>query len=157
MYSRNDYRYYLEHRASQSDDFLMHYGVKGMKWGKHAKRTQLEVLPYEPYKREYWAGPEYNFASNMWLAGQYANQIAGITGQVAEYKKNEELMKQGLNARFSRLMSKPAREVLSSVSKAGRGKRKKQKSLIKKIANAPIRNARWGGAYVRKGIENLFY
>ena len=35
MYSRNDYRYYLEHRAVQSDDFLMHYGVKGMKWRHH--------------------------------------------------------------------------------------------------------------------------
>lgn len=35
MYSRNDYRYYLEHRLEESDDYLAHYGVKGMKWRKH--------------------------------------------------------------------------------------------------------------------------
>lgn len=34
MYSRNDYRYYLENRLMHSDDFLAHYGVKGMKWHK---------------------------------------------------------------------------------------------------------------------------
>ena len=34
MYSKNDYRYYLEHRLAQSDDFLAHYGIKGMKWKK---------------------------------------------------------------------------------------------------------------------------
>ena len=43
MYSKNDYRYYLEHRASQSDDFLMHYGVKGMRWHKHLKRKFEDV------------------------------------------------------------------------------------------------------------------
>lgn len=35
MYSKNDYRYYLEHRLEESDDYLAHYGVKGMKWHKH--------------------------------------------------------------------------------------------------------------------------
>lgn len=34
MYSRNDYRYYLEDQLAHSDDFLAHYGVRGMKW-KH--------------------------------------------------------------------------------------------------------------------------
>ena len=35
MYSKNDYRYYLENKIIHSDDFLAHYGVKNMKWGKH--------------------------------------------------------------------------------------------------------------------------
>ena len=34
MYSKNDYRYYLENQLMHSDDFLAHYGVKGMKWRK---------------------------------------------------------------------------------------------------------------------------
>ena len=46
MYSQNDYRYYLEHRLMESDDFLAyyglvsgeaylaHHGVLGMKWGQ---------------------------------------------------------------------------------------------------------------------------
>lgn len=42
MYSRNDYRYYLEHRLEESDDYLAHYGVKGMKWKKH------KVTEYDP-------------------------------------------------------------------------------------------------------------
>lgn len=39
MYSKNDYRYYLEHRLLVSDDYLAHYGVMGMKWGvRHDKQ-----------------------------------------------------------------------------------------------------------------------
>lgn len=37
MYSKNDYRYYLENQLAHSDDFLAHYGVKGMKWKQHLK------------------------------------------------------------------------------------------------------------------------
>ena len=39
MYSNNDYRYYLEHRLAESDDYLAHYGVKGMKWKHHLKKA----------------------------------------------------------------------------------------------------------------------
>lgn len=35
MYSKNDYRYYLEDQLYHSDDFLAHYGIKGMKWKQH--------------------------------------------------------------------------------------------------------------------------
>lgn len=34
MYSKNDYRYYLENQLMHSDDVLAHYGVRGMKWHK---------------------------------------------------------------------------------------------------------------------------
>lgn len=43
MYSKNDYRYYLEHRLEESDDYLAHYGVKGMKWRKHKAGLQNEL------------------------------------------------------------------------------------------------------------------
>ena len=43
MYSKNDYRNYLEHRLAESDDFLMHWGVKGMKWRHHIRKA---VEPY---------------------------------------------------------------------------------------------------------------
>ena len=40
MYSKNDYRNYLEHRLAESDDFLMHWGIKGMKWrNKYERRA----------------------------------------------------------------------------------------------------------------------
>lgn len=35
MYSKNDYRYYLEDQLMHSDDFLAHYGIKGMRWKNH--------------------------------------------------------------------------------------------------------------------------
>ena len=45
MYSKNDYRYYLEHRMSE-ENYLAHYGVPGMKW-KHKKNSsgdhQIEI------------------------------------------------------------------------------------------------------------------
>ena len=40
MYSKNDYRYYLEHRLSESDNHLAHYGVKGMKWSNKRLAAQ---------------------------------------------------------------------------------------------------------------------
>lgn len=43
MYSKNDYRYYLENQLTYSDDFLAHYGVKGMKWKQH-KKTQDSMV-----------------------------------------------------------------------------------------------------------------
>ena len=42
MYSKNDYRYYLENQLVHSDDFLAHYGVKGMKWKQH-KKSNLDI------------------------------------------------------------------------------------------------------------------
>lgn len=41
MYSKNDYRYYLENQLIHSDDFLAHYGVKGMKWHKRKLKNPL--------------------------------------------------------------------------------------------------------------------
>lgn len=47
MYSKNDYRYYLENQLIHSDDYLAHYGVKGMKWKNHKKVTlENRVDPY---------------------------------------------------------------------------------------------------------------
>lgn len=52
MYSKNDFRYYRENRLMHSDDFLAHYGVKGMKWHK---RTG-EVKDF--LKKTFITGPE---------------------------------------------------------------------------------------------------
>lgn len=53
MYSKNDYRYYLEHRLSNSDDYLAHYGVKGMKWKKHLKKVLSKYANFYKDSRSY--------------------------------------------------------------------------------------------------------
>ena len=42
MYSKNDYRYYLENQLTYSDDYLAHYGVKGMKWKQHQRSKLID-------------------------------------------------------------------------------------------------------------------
>lgn len=45
MYSKNDYRYYLEHQLLVSDDYLAHYGVLGMKWGvRHDEQRRSSLM-----------------------------------------------------------------------------------------------------------------
>lgn len=48
MYGKNDYRYYLENQLAHSDDYLAHYGVKGMKWKQHLKKKFNDN--YDVYK-----------------------------------------------------------------------------------------------------------
>lgn len=57
MYSKNDYRFYLENQLIHSDDFLAHYGVKGMKWKKHLK-SRYDVYEKNYTDTEYWRGQE---------------------------------------------------------------------------------------------------
>lgn len=54
MYSKNDFRYYRENRLTHSDDFLAHYGVKGMKWRKHKNglSTELSNIKYDLQQRQ---------------------------------------------------------------------------------------------------------
>lgn len=49
MYSKNDYRYYLENQLMHSDDYFAHYGVKGMKW--HKKHTSNGGDAYNDFRR----------------------------------------------------------------------------------------------------------
>ena len=45
MYSKNDYRYYLEHRMAE-ENYLAHYGVKGMKWKIHKAKKAIGEFIY---------------------------------------------------------------------------------------------------------------
>lgn len=53
MYSKNDYRYYLEARLTHSDNYLAHYGVKGMKWKKHQRSKPIDP-DYRLLNREWY-------------------------------------------------------------------------------------------------------
>ena len=83
MYSKNDYRYYLEHQLMYSDDYLAHYGVKGMKWKKRKGRDILRKL----------SGAD-DFERNMYLTfgKEHAEGIAHRTKRAAE-KTNSAMLK----------------------------------------------------------------
>ena len=51
-YGNNDYR-----------DYLMHYGVKGMKWGKHLKKKIDNIV--RPHTERYWTAVENNAKANL--------------------------------------------------------------------------------------------
>lgn len=53
MYSRNDYRYYLEHRLEKSNDFLAHYGVKGMRKGQHLPQVLAKLRAQANLKQRF--------------------------------------------------------------------------------------------------------
>lgn len=85
MYSRNDYRYYLENRLMHSDDFLAHYGVKGMKWHK---------------KKEYVKGDSYTINSS--ISGpdgvsHYTNHYYGQDQKKQDKRADRKQMKKLIN------------------------------------------------------------
>lgn len=85
MYSKNDYRYYLEHQLEKSDDYLAHYGVKGMKWKKH-KNGGRDIL-------RKLSGAD-DFERSMYLASG-KEHAEGITynAQRAAEKTNSAMLK----------------------------------------------------------------
>lgn len=48
MYSKNDYLYYLENQLEHSDDYLAHYGIKGMKWKNHKTPSLNDAMFNNP-------------------------------------------------------------------------------------------------------------
>lgn len=79
MYSKNDYRYYLEHRLAESNNYLAHYGVKGMKWKKHLANKVDSYLA--------------NKARNLGYGGTYYvnNDASGKTySNMTQVKKNNK-------------------------------------------------------------------
>jgi len=83
MYSKNDYRYYLENQLMHSDDYLAHYGVKGMKWRKHKAGDILRKL----------SGAD-DFERSMYLTfgKEHAEGITNNTQRAVE-KTNSAMLK----------------------------------------------------------------
>ena len=97
MYSRNDYRYYLERRLAASDDFLAHYGVKGMRKGKHLPQVLERLRKAKEEFDNAGSIPEYidSRASKKQRRKNVVNLITrgdyGPTGRenFGKYKKNK--------------------------------------------------------------------
>lgn len=84
MYSKNDYRYYLEHRLEESDDYLAHYGVKGMKWKHHLKRAANSIGEFFHPK------PTITFDSPTVYSNNELVRAAQKSANKAKYAENDK-------------------------------------------------------------------
>ena len=138
MYSKNDYRYYLEHRLSESDDYLAHYGVKGMKWKQHKKRDVTFEKRIDPTTgtRDYRI--DFNKHKN-WSDGigvrvtpknKYTNRSISVynTTRTKWDKKNDDYVYE--HKKKGRLTKERAEDGVSYTLDLSKKKRKKKKKLV---------------------------
>lgn len=84
MYSKNDYRYYLENRLIHSDDYLAHYGVKGMKWKQH-KNGPIEFDTIKSFNND---GTSKTIGGRMYYG---KNKNGGYDKSVGVYKEGKKI------------------------------------------------------------------
>ena len=167
MYSKNDYRYYLEHQLMYSDDYLAHYGVIGMKWGvRHDERRASLVSKKD--------------ANNAKIAN-YQKKLNTVGAQkraakAAKYKaKQDKYDRKAARARTRLAQGKNlSKGEMKKISKAEKYRAKVAKNSKKndkyqaKIANLQKKNARLdrkiskmdkpsrtGAKAYRKGLNKL--
>ena len=150
MYSKNDYRYYLEHRLMMSDNFLAHYGVKGMKWKNHATNYIDRQLANRAEKLGYERGGTY---------------FANSNGKIVTIKKNnKDLAYNYLNDRGAHAKSKVNKKIKKIKNKkvrslASKAAKKTYKAYTKHVVRKAEKRAydshnltvRDGRVYVKKG------
>ena len=81
MYSKNDYRYYLENQLMHSDDYLAHYGVKGMKWKQHKVGVKINEPWENGSKRSYIEFNKQSLGPNAPKGAYYSDKIGIITNK----------------------------------------------------------------------------
>lgn len=128
MYSRNDYRYYLERQLLVSDDYLAHYGVMGMKWGvRHDERRAALVS-----KRE----------SNDAKIAKYQNKLSTVGAQKRAAKA----------AKYQHKVDKLQRKASKAQKRLANGKnisKRQMKKLMKyetykaKVAKNSVKNDKY--------------
>lgn len=148
MYSKNDYRYYIERQCMESDDFLMHYGVKGMKWKKHK-----------------YAGV------SGWLSAKKASKEANISKSVDAVKRKASRLGSAAKSEFASARRTANRELgeakRSAASAANKAKRTVNRELrdakrtakaasnkAKSTANKTKRKASQGIASAKKSMNS---
>ncbi len=136
MYSKNDYRNYLEHRLMESDDYFAHFGIPGMKWRKHKKKAELAEADANKYRR--WAKEDstkelmsgsadgqykaHNIARSI-SSGSSAvghRTIVGTTFKARRLKKKDQFEKKKDRAKFK--AKKKAKEFFSKEKPKSKGK-----------------------------------
>lgn len=123
MYSKNDYRYYLEHRLMESNDFLAHYGVKGMKWKKRNPTIELAQKRGEELTKYYKGGERIEYGR-----GKYGVQITNNATRAREFKpKRTQNVGTDTNSLKTRIKDKVRR---TKLKKDVNNSNKKQKGYV---------------------------
>lgn len=128
MYSRNDYRYYLERQLLVSDDYLAHYGVMGMKWGvRHDERRAALVS-----KRE----------SNDAKIAKYQNKLSTVgakkrAARAAKYQHKVDKLQRKASKAQKRLANG------KNISKRQMKKLMKYETYKAKVAKNSVKNDKY--------------
>lgn len=128
MYSRNDYRYYLERQLLVSDDYLAHYGVMGMKWGvRHDERRAALVS-----KRN----------ANTAKISKYQNKLNTVGAQkraakAAKYQHKVDKLQRKASKAQKRLSKG------KSISRSQMKKLAKYESYKSKVASNSVKNDKY--------------
>ena len=125
MYSNNDYRYYLEHQLVESDDFLAHYGVKGMKWKDHN-------YVIDPRLRE-------RMAKGLGTGGLGINRPRGASNPILNRQRRSRLLR-GVGRQTQRNINRAGRNLKRSVNRferrGNRSLRRAERSINRGINKA---------------------
>ena len=150
MYSKNDYRYYLENQLIHSDDFLAHYGVKGMKWKHHKKLSNsllnnMEIAMYDTAiigKSNSTPAKARNEKRKHSLNNTYDANYKGrmrtkqFKGESSEYSRESEYNSKKNNFPSSTLKSKKQKVEVTELKNTKTGEKyKTSKSPSKKSKN----------------------
>ena len=101
MYSKNDYRYYLEHRMAE-ENYLAHYGIRGMKWRKRKASVEITDLKNERTGEVYKSSKK---PSKKKLFVPKNQKVEIVTNKKKKRSKRE--------AKWNRQMQQYGREILS--------------------------------------------
>jgi len=154
MYSNNDYRYYLEHRLAESDDFLAHYGVKGMKWKKRVRNAIDRNLANRAVKLGYERGGTYYANSNGSSKDEYVTVKKNNKDLASNYLSNRGYQANAkIRKRIKKIKNKRIRKIASAA--ANKTYKAYDKHVVRKAEkraydshNIVVRNGR---LYVKRG------